>query len=58
MTNQRVMCPGPLVERRPGDGECARGDACEALGLRDDYFSYRDAHMRITTEWTEPRPRD
>ncbi len=48
VTNQRVGCPGPLVEERPGLGECARGDACEALELRADYLAYRNAHTRVT----------
>jgi len=53
VTNQRVTCPGPLIEARPGIGECARGDACEALNMKDDYLAYRGAHMRITSEWLD-----
>ena len=55
VTNQRVTCPGPLIETRPGVGECARGESCEALAMRDDYLSYRGAHMRVTSEWLERR---
>jgi hypothetical protein len=51
VTNQRATCPGPLVEERPGVGECARGDECEVLVLKDDYLAYRNAHMRVTSEW-------
>lgn len=51
VTNQRATCPGPLVEQQPGVGECSRGEECEVLGLRDDYLAYRNAHMRVTTEW-------
>jgi hypothetical protein len=53
VTNQRVTCPGPLVEERPGVGECVRGDACEALELKDDYLTYRNAHMRVTSVWLD-----
>jgi hypothetical protein len=53
VTNQRATCPGPLVEERPGVGECARGDECEVLSLRDDYLAYRNAHMRVTNEWQQ-----
>jgi len=57
VTNQRATCPGPLIESRPGVGECARGEACEVLALVDDYLSYRNAHMRVTSEWQErPSP--
>jgi len=56
VTNQRVTCPGPLIEARPGVGECERGEACEALDLKNDYLSYRGAHMRITSVWLERRP--
>jgi hypothetical protein len=51
VTNQRLTCPGPLIEERPGSGVCARGDECEALALKPDYFAYRDAHTRIENEW-------
>jgi hypothetical protein len=57
VTNQRLTCPGPLIEERPGIGECARGDACEALGVKDDYLAYRSAHMRVNSAWLE-RPMD
>jgi hypothetical protein len=57
VTNQRVTCPGPLVEERPGVGECSRGEACEALDLKSDYLTYRNAHMRVTSVWLE-RPAD
>jgi hypothetical protein len=53
VTNQRATCPGPLVEQQPGVGECSRGEECEVLGLRDDYLAYRNAHMRVTSEWQE-----
>jgi len=56
VTNQRVTCPGPLVEERPGVGECARGEACEVLDLSADYLAYRNAHMRVTSAWLE-RPK-
>jgi TusA-related sulfurtransferase len=55
VTNQRATCPGPLIEQRPGLGECARGDECEVLALADDYLAYRNAHMRVTNEW-QARP--
>jgi hypothetical protein len=55
VTNQRATCPGPLIEARPGVGECARGEECEMLALLDDYLTYRIAHMRVTSEWQEPR---
>jgi hypothetical protein len=51
VTNQRATCPGPLIEERPGVGECARHDACEVLELQNDYLAYRNAHMRVTSEW-------
>lgn len=57
VTNQRATCPGPLVEERPGLGACSRGDECEVLALRDDYLAYRNAHMRVTSEWQERRDR-
>jgi hypothetical protein len=41
------------MERQPGVGECARGDECEVLALKDDYLSYRNAHMRVTSEWQQ-----
>ena len=53
VTNQRATCPGPLVEERPGVGQCARGDECEVLALKDDYLAYRNAHMRVTNEWQQ-----
>jgi len=53
VTNQRATCPGPLIESRPGVGECARNDECEALDLRGDYLSYRSAHLRVTAQWQE-----
>ena len=53
VTNQRVTCPGPLVEERPGVGECVRHDACEVLELKSDYLAYRNAHMRVTTIWLD-----
>jgi len=46
--NQRPTCPGELVESAPGVGECERGDECAVTHLRADYFTYRDAHARIT----------
>ena len=55
VTNQRATCPGPLIEERPGLGECARGDNCEVLALKDDYLEYRNAHMRVTNEWQARR---
>jgi hypothetical protein len=58
VTNQRVTCPGPLVESQPGVGECSRGEACEALAFKDDYLTYRGAHMRVTSEWLERRSED
>jgi hypothetical protein len=42
-----VMCDGLLVESGDGIGECDLGDACQALGLRDDYPAYRAAHDRV-----------
>jgi hypothetical protein len=57
VTNQRLTCPGPLIEELPGIGECARGEACEALDVKDDYLAYRSAHMRVTSAWLE-RPAD
>jgi hypothetical protein len=53
VTNQRATCPGPLIEQQPGVGECARGDDCEVLALKDDYLAYRNAHMRVTNEWQQ-----
>ena len=41
------------IERRPGVGECARGDECEVVALKDDYLAYRNAHMRVTSEWQQ-----
>jgi hypothetical protein len=49
--NQRPTCPGELVESAPGVGECERGDECAVAHLRADYFTYRDAHARITAAW-------
>lgn len=57
VTNQRATCPGPLIEERPGVGECARGDACEVLEVKPDYLAYRNAHMRVTSVWQD-RPKD
>jgi hypothetical protein len=51
VTNQRLTCPGPLIEEHPGSGVCARGDECEALALAHDFFAYRDAHTRIEKSW-------
>ena len=31
------------------------GESCEALAMKDDYLSYRGAHMRVTSEWLERR---
>jgi hypothetical protein len=53
VTNQRVTCPGPLIEERPGVGECARQDACEVVDLKNDYLAYRNAHMRVTSVWLD-----
>jgi len=53
VTNQRATCPGPLIEERPGVGECARGDRCEVLELESDYLAYRIAHMRVTSTWLD-----
>jgi hypothetical protein len=53
VTNQRATCPGPLIEQQPGVGECARGESCEVLALKDDYLEYRNAHMRVTNEWQQ-----
>jgi hypothetical protein len=53
VTNQRVTCPGPLLEERPGLGECSRGEECEVLDLKPDYLAYRNAHMRVTSAWRE-----
>ena len=58
VTNQLSTCPGPLVESTPGSGECARGDQCEVLALQNDYLSYRNAHMRVTTEWQQRPAKD
>jgi len=58
VTNQRATCPGPLVEERPGLGECARGDECEVLAQKDDYLAYRNAHMRVTSAWLERPTKD
>jgi hypothetical protein len=55
VVNQRGGCPGLLIETAPGAGECERGDECEALALRADYLSYRQAHTRISTEWGATR---
>jgi hypothetical protein len=41
------VCDGLLVEHDEGIGECDLGDACQALGLRDDYSAYRAAHGRV-----------
>lgn len=58
VTNQRLTCPGPLIEERPGVGACARGEQCEALGIADDYLAYRGAHMRVTTTWLDKAAED
>jgi len=42
-----VVCDGLLVEYGEGIGECDLGDACQALGSRDDYLAYRAAHGRV-----------
>jgi hypothetical protein len=55
VTHQSVTCPGPLLEERPGAGECARGEECEVLELRTDYLAYRSAHIRVTSLWREPK---
>jgi len=57
VTNPRLGCPGPLVEERPGVGECVRRDACEVLELKGDYMAYRNAHVRVTSVWLN-RPDD
>ena len=41
------------MESQPGVGESTRGDECEVLALKDDYLSYRNAHMRVTSEWQQ-----
>ncbi len=46
------------MESQPGVGECARGEACEVLALENDYLSYRNSHMRVTSEWQERPSRD
>jgi hypothetical protein len=56
VTHQSVTCPGPLEEERPGSGTCARGDACEVLELKADYLAYRNAHIRVTSQWSKPPP--
>jgi hypothetical protein len=58
VTNQRATCPGPLIEERPGVGECAREDACEVRELQDDYLAYRNAHMRVTSVWQQGSKND
>jgi hypothetical protein len=55
VTNQRATCPGPLIEERPGVGECARGDECEVIELKGDYLAFRNAHMRVTSVWRAER---
>jgi hypothetical protein len=55
VTHQSVTCPGPLLEERPGAGDCARGEECAVLELRTDYLAYRSAHIRITSLWREQR---
>ena len=47
MEHMTVVCDGLLVECDEGIGECNLGDACQALGSRDDYPSYRAAHGRV-----------
>ena len=51
IAKQRPSCPGLLVESAPGVGECDRGDECAVTHLRSDYFAYRDAHLRISSDW-------
>ena len=41
------VCDGLLVEYGESIGECDLRDACQALGSRDDYPSYRAAHGRV-----------
>jgi hypothetical protein len=47
MEHMTVVCDGLLVEYGEGIGECDLGDACQALGSRDDYPAYRAAHGRV-----------
>ena len=42
-----MVCDGLLVEYGDGIGECDLHDACQAIGLRDDYPAYRAAHDRV-----------
>jgi hypothetical protein len=55
VANLRASCPGVLVEQTPGSGTCDRGEECEALALKPDYFAYRDAHAKIESAWNRPR---
>jgi hypothetical protein len=47
MDHMTRVCDGLLVEYGESIGECDLGDACQALGSRDDYPSYRAAHGRV-----------
>jgi hypothetical protein len=47
MEHMTLVCDGLLVEYDEGTGECDLGDACQALGSRDDYPAYRAAHGRV-----------
>ena len=47
MEHMTGVCDGLLVEYGESIGECDLGDACQALGSRDDYPAYRAAHGRV-----------
>ena len=47
MEHMTGVCDGLLVEYDESFGECDLGDACQALGSRDDYRAYRAAHGRV-----------
>lgn len=47
MKHMTGVCDGLLVEYGESIGECDLGDACQALGSRDDYPAYRAAHGRV-----------
>jgi hypothetical protein len=47
MEHMTGVCDGLLVECGESIGECDLGDACQALGSRDDYPAYRAAHGRV-----------
>ena len=47
MEHMTGVCDGLLVEHGESIGECDLGDACQALGSRDDYPAYRAAHGRV-----------